>query len=969
VVSNALNVSGLATLSASTVLNSFTVNGTTVSAVSATATFSALVVSNALNVSGLATLSASTIQNNFTVNGTTVSAVSATATFSALVVSNTISVGGLATISGISVVNTLSVGKITGLTSLNSIPLLFFNPSSLIVFGNTTNIGGTSNVGIGYQTLSGNTGGSVIAIGITAGQNNAGGNLVAIGSNAGQNNGGNSNVAIGDLAGSNQKGAGSNIAIGLRSMNNASGTLNIGIGYNAGSNASGGSSNCIYIGNGAGSNNLNSNSIFLGSNPGYNVSANTFVVYSTSASGPALQADLSNRWLGVGKPPAFALDVSGTIQVSNISAGQLAGYNLSLGSAQLNNVLTFDGTSIKWVAPAVVSSTTASWASFPAAQEVNLAEYNLSGLASFNNVPVFFKSVPQQICIGVSSLAGNTSVTVALGISAGISGGGGIYLGSNPGYYPTNANTFLVYSTNATRPFLQGNVSTICLGIGMAPGSNTLDVSGTIQGSNLLAPFAKIGQVTISSVNVGINNANPAHTLDVNGVINCQTISADSTRANTIGGVRLQNNIVSATTVSTGALSNVTSINTSPVNFSNSSVVLGSSYVSAGAASGNVTIGISSGTTSTVSNVVAIGNKAGESNSGSSNVFIGQGAGAQPSTRGGSQVNAIGISNSYGNLANYVDSIGFQAAFSNAATGSNLIAIGLNAGYSNVGESNIYIGAGAGIGTVVSNVSCAIVIGAGAGCLPALQGGNYSVGTRSVIIGNLARAIGTDSIAIGTVAIVNSNANKSIVIGSNASTRGSNCIAIGTSVFGGGESSANVIAIGISAGVSNSSVTNAIYLGSNPGYNPTSNNNFVLYSTNNTLPALQVDLANRYLGVGCVPAYPLDVAGQIRTTSNIINTINVTPVTVGSLTLNTGNYSTYFSFTYNAGTTVTVNLPGTTPLNGSYWVVKNNSTVNYTLSYNTGVLNFVGGPTTSYLQAGNGVTLIYSGANSVYYTF
>jgi hypothetical protein len=235
----------------------------------------------------------------------------------------------------------------------------------------------------------------------------------------------------------------------------------------------------------------------------------------------------------------------------------------------------------------------------------------------------------------------------------------------------------------------------------------------------------------------------------------------------------------------------------------------------------------------------------------------------------------------------------------------------------------------------------------------------------------LARAIGTDSIAIGTVAIVNSNANKSIVIGSNASTRGSNCIAIGTSASVGGEGggSQNLIAIGISAGTTVGNVENSIYLGSNPGYNPPTNNTFVLYSTNNTLPALQVDLANRYLGVGCVPAYPLDVAGQIRTTSNIINTINVTPVTVGSLTLNTGNYSTYFSFTYNAGTTVTVNLPGTTPLNGSYWVVKNNSTVNYTLSYNTGVLNFVGGPTTSYLQAGNGVTLIYSGANSVYYTF
>jgi hypothetical protein len=124
------------------------------------------------------------------------------------------------------------------------------------------------------------------------------------------------------------------------------------------------------------------------------------------------------------------------------------------------------------------------------------------------------------------------------------------------------------------------------------------------------------------------------------------------------------------------------------------------------------------------------------------------------------------------------------------------------------------------------------------------------------------------------------------------------------------------------------------------------------------------------LGVGCVPTVPLDVAGQIRTTSNIINTINVTTISaVGTLALTTANYSTYFNLVYNGGTTVTVSLPGTTPLNGSYWVLKNNSTVNYTIAYTGGVLNYVGGPTSSYLQAGNGVTLIYSGANSVYYTF
>jgi hypothetical protein len=53
---------------------------------------------------------------------------------------------------------------------------------------------------------------------------------------------------------------------------------------------------------------------------------------------------------------------------------------------------------------------------------------------------------------------------------------------------------------------------------------------------------------------------------------------------------------------------------------------------------------------------------------------------------------------------------------------------------------------------------------------------------------------------------------------------------------------------------------------------------------------------------------------------------------------------------------------------GSYWVIKNNSAVNYTLNFTGGYLNTVG-TTSMYLQAGNGMTLIYSGANSVYYTF
>ena len=111
------------------------------------------------------------------------------------------------------------------------------------------------------------------------------------------------------------------------------------------------------------------------------------------------------------------------------------------------------------------------------------------------------------------------------------------------------------------------------------------------------------------------------------------------------------------------------------------------------------------------------------------------------------------------------------------------------------------------------------------------------------------------------------------------------------------------------------------------------------------------------------------MSGAIRTTSNIVNTLNVSLVTSGAFSLEITNYSTYFNLVYTGGSNMTISLPGSLPIQGSYWVVKNNSVVNYTLNFTGGTLNTVGGATTLYLQAGNGLTLIYAGANSVYYTF
>jgi hypothetical protein len=906
---------------------------------------------NSITAGGLATVSSLNVSGAATISGLL--------TVSAAIVRNNLNVSGLATISSATIQTLLTVPTISGLGSINSLPLLINGGTSVVSIGNAT-LGGSSNVAIGFQTLSGNTANFVNAIGCTAGSNNRGNNLNAFGSNAGSNNLGTSNIAIGENAGVSVSGS-SNVSIGIETLGSTPGNLQIGIGFRAGNSSTISAANSIYIGTKSGLGNSNSNSIFIGNNVGFNATdtynpgkPNSFVVYSTLSSTPALQSDLSARWLGVGKAPAFALDVSGTMQVSNISAGQLAGVTLSLGTTNPSSgfVLTFSNSAIQWLAGTGGGGGGSAWSTFPATQFVNIAGFNLSGLASFNNVPVVFN--PSQIGIA-TNLSGNTAVTVALGISAGRSELGGIYLGSNPGYTANVSNTFLVYSTSATRPFLQGSIANICLGIGKAPGF-TLDVSGTIAGSNLFIPSGSantLGPITVLSTNfVGIGTANPQQLLDVNGIASIGTITtATSTTSNSIGGITLSNSILNVPTfVVTPTISGLSTVNDTSVNFAKANVAIGKDV---GAGSGcNVVIGVSAGfgsaTTGPACNVY-IGAFAGQNMTGSFNVALGVGALLQ------------GVNRS---IANAV-CIGQNTGQSMGANTDGIIAIGNGAGQKIDGNNNIFIGKGAGTGipdrTPVGYTNM-VIIGSSAGT--GISGGSAvnSMGPGAVAIGTstLARS---NAVSIGTTAKANTSG---VAIGTTANASGLITIAIGNNSVARGQTS---IAIGNGAGGTSTGI-NSIFLGSNPGYNPTTDNTFVVYSTLSALPSLQSDLSNRWLGIGCVPTVPLDVAGQIRTTSNIVNTINVTTISsVGTVTLNTANCSTYFNLVFNGGTTVTVNLPGTTPLNGSYWVLKNNSTVNYTLSYNTGVLNFVGGPTTSFLQAGNGVTLIYSGSNSVYYTF
>ena len=114
----------------------------------------------------------------------------------------------------------------------------------------------------------------------------------------------------------------------------------------------------------------------------------------------------------------------------------------------------------------------------------------------------------------------------------------------------------------------------------------------------------------------------------------------------------------------------------------------------------------------------------------------------------------------------------------------------------------------------------------------------------------------------------------------------------------------------------------------------------------------------------------LDVSGNVRVSGSINSTLSVSGVSSSTLTLSTANASTYYSL-FSTATGISINFPSTTPPQGTYWVVKNNSVVNYTLTSTNGVFN--AGSNTYYLQAGIGITVVYSGTqtggSNAYYTF
>jgi hypothetical protein len=560
-----------------------------------------------------------------------------------------------------------------------------------------------------------------------------------------------------------------------------------------------------------------------------------------------------------------------------------------------------------------------------------------------------------NVAVGYRSLVDNSGAyTIGIGFNAGVSASANnciyigqyagsnntransIFLGSNPGYSVAADNQFVVYSLS-TLPLIQGDLSYNRVGIGKAPGAFALDVSGTIQASNV--SLGKLNGVAWS----------PSSTPGIGSVL-IYTGSAVEWQPPGSGAAAAWSTYPATQVVNISGydLSAIASFNSVSAVFVSVSKQVG---LGSGVLSGN-----------TGSNVVAFGTGAGQNNGNSNMIFLGSNPGysvaadnqfivystsaAVPFLQGDVSARLLGIGR--------VPRTQYALDVSGTITGSSFLTApgaASTIGPINIADSRV------GIGGPADNP--------------------YRLDVQGIL--RASNIIATDTITsnlIGGISLSNTTLSAATinVVALNATTVSAGKLLFGDVVGLGynslsGNTAQYVNALGYNAGYANT-FSNCTFIGTNPSsgrLGVTQANTFLVYSTS-LAPTIQADTSNNYVGIGRVPgAYALDVSGTIRTTSNIVNTINVSLVTTDALTVSTTNYSTYFNL-IGTSTVVTITLPGTTPIQGSYWVVKNNSTVNYTLKCAGGFLN--ASPITSmYLQAGNGVTLIYSGANSVYYTF
>jgi hypothetical protein len=662
---------------------------------------------------------------------------------------------------------------------------------------------------------------------------------VAIGSNAGKNNANSFSIAIGMEAGRYTLG-GNAIAIGTQAGLTNEQTGAISIGYQAGTSGQG--TNSIAIGIQAGLRNQNSNSIAIGFQAGY--------------------IDQSRNTIAIG------CNAGCNIQGPNaISIGGFAGESRQSSNAIAIGIVagrSNQGTQAIAIGPS--------------------AGCNIQG----------------QDAIAIGSSAGCNSQgigSIAIGCNAGRSNQGtyAISIGSFAGQTNQHSNTIIINATGTDISSYQTN------SLYIAPIRNG--------GANNVLYYNSDTKEILYDLSNSIAGGPGVGTLPRATQWSEYLFWSDLSNAWRVGG-----GIIDLSRVHIGA-------DAGKNNQGTFSIAIGVQSGQNNQGTSSIAIGIQSGQSFQGRSAIAIGLNAGKGTQGSNAIAIGTNAGLS-----NEDVNSIAIGNAAGtsNLGSGSIAIGYQAGqnFQSSFSIANInsISIGVNTGFCNQGTQAIAIGTGAALSNQGSNS-----IGIG------YQAGYNSQGVSSIAIGEFtgqsnqnpnAIAIGSSSgqyaqsiygVSLGYFAAQASQNNSAVSIGNCAGQtgQGTNAIAIGK-FAGRTNQHSNSIIINANGNNLNSDGANRLYISP---IRDNCNNKVLLYNPS-TYEITTFDVSNigtpgfgtNYWTLNSsgdiynnnnnnngnvaikrtTAAYSLDVNGDVRISTNIIDSTNSSGTTGQVLTRSLG---------------------------------------------------------------------------------